>query len=55
MEAHVDGRTAADNGDGQDDQEAVERRRERRKFIVQLLVDWLPVIAAVANHALQRF
>ncbi|MFJ8351530.1 hypothetical protein ACIQ9J_35285 [Streptomyces sp. NPDC094153] len=48
----MDGQTIAENGDEQD---ADEQRRERRRFIRQLLIDWSPVMAAVANLVVQHF
>jgi hypothetical protein len=54
-EAHVEGKTPVDSGDEQGEQEAAERRRERRRLIAQLLIDWSPVIAGVANLVVQHF
>lgn len=50
----MEGKTPVDNGDEQDEQDAAERRRERRKLIGQLLVDWSPVLAGVANLVVQH-
>lgn len=54
-EARMEGKTSVDYGDEQDDQEAAERRRQRRKLIGQILVDWSPVLAGVANLVVQHF
>ncbi|WP_143060509.1 hypothetical protein [Streptomyces misionensis] len=54
-EEHVDGKTPVDSGGDQEEQEAAERRRERRKLVVQLLVDWSPVLAGLANLVVQHF
>jgi hypothetical protein len=46
-----------DDGEEQDEQEAAKRRRRRRergRIIRQLLIDWSPVLAAVANLVMQR-
>ncbi|MFF7369844.1 hypothetical protein ACWDUC_22435 [Streptomyces tricolor] len=48
------GKTPVESGDEQDEQEAAERRLERRRLIVQFLIDWSPVIAGVANLVVQR-
>jgi len=53
-EAHVEGTTPVGNGDEQDEQKAAERRRERRRLIGQLLIDWSPVLAGVANLVVQH-
>ncbi|MEU0586551.1 hypothetical protein [Streptomyces sp. NPDC006132] len=50
----MDGKTPVDNGDEQHEQEAAERRRERRRLIGQLLIDWSPVLAGVANLVVQH-
>ncbi|MEV0982512.1 hypothetical protein [Streptomyces sp. NPDC049915] len=47
----MEGKTPVEDGD---DQEAAERRRERRRLIRQLLVDWSPVLAGVANLVVQH-
>ncbi|MBC2904396.1 hypothetical protein [Streptomyces cupreus] len=47
----MEGQTTA--GDG--DQDAAERRRERRRLIRQLLIDWSPVLAGVVNLVVQHF
>ncbi|WP_153183191.1 hypothetical protein [Streptomyces sp. E5N91] len=53
-EAHMEGTTPVDNGDDQEEQEeAAERRQERRRLIGQLLIDWSPVLAGVANLVVQ--
>ncbi|MCP9213393.1 hypothetical protein [Streptomyces cucumeris] len=50
----MEGKTPVDNGDEQDEQDAAERRRERRRLIGQLLVDWSPLLAGVANLVVQH-
>ncbi|MFJ7898829.1 hypothetical protein [Streptomyces anthocyanicus] len=50
----MEGTTPVDNGDDQEEQEeAAERRQERRRRIGQLLIDWSPVLAGVANLVVQ--
>ncbi|MFF7903734.1 hypothetical protein ACFZCV_34005 [Streptomyces sp. NPDC007920] len=44
-----------ENGDEQDDQEAVERRRDRRRLVKQFLIDWSPVMAGLANLVVRHF
>ncbi|MFG2800592.1 hypothetical protein [Streptomyces pseudovenezuelae] len=51
----MEGKTPVDSGDEQGEQKAAERRRERRRLIGQLLIDWSPVIAGVANLVAQHF
>lgn len=48
----MEGQTTADDGD---DQETEKRRRERRQLIRQLVIDWSPVVAGVANLVVQHF
>ncbi|MGW6602861.1 hypothetical protein [Streptomyces sp. NPDC055036] len=48
----MEGRTPVDDGD---EEEAAERRRERRELIWQLLTDWSPVLAGIANLVVQQF
>ncbi|MFJ3826327.1 hypothetical protein [Streptomyces nodosus] len=50
----MDGQTIAEHGD-EHEEEAAEQRRERRRLIRQLLIDWSPVMAAVANLVVQHF
>ncbi|MEU8030673.1 hypothetical protein AB0C13_18815 [Streptomyces sp. NPDC049099] len=47
----MEGKTPVEDGD---EQEAAERRRERRRLIRQLLVDWSPVLAGLANLVVQH-
>lgn len=51
-EVHMEGQTAAEDGGEQD---ADGRRRERRRLLRQLLIDWSPVVAGVANLVVQHF
>ncbi|MER6433228.1 hypothetical protein ABT272_36725 [Streptomyces sp900105245] len=51
----MEGKAPADSGDEQDEQEAAERRRERRRLLAQLLIDWSPAIAGLANLVVQHF
>ncbi|MFJ9821158.1 hypothetical protein ACIRU3_39075 [Streptomyces sp. NPDC101151] len=51
----MEGKTPVDNGDEQDEQEPAERRRERRRLVGQILIDWSPVIAGVANLVVKHF
>ncbi|MEV3926447.1 MULTISPECIES: hypothetical protein [Actinomycetes] len=51
----MEGMTPVDNGDEQDEQGSAERRRKRRRRIGQLLIDWSPVLAGVANLVVQHF
>jgi hypothetical protein len=59
LEVHVDGKTPADDGEEQDEQEVAKqrrkRRRERGRIIRQILIDWSPVLAVVANLVVQRY
>ncbi|MFD8740799.1 hypothetical protein ACWGA9_43535 [Streptomyces sp. NPDC054950] len=48
----MEGRTTAEDGDEQD---ATEQRRERRRLVWQLLIDWSPTLAGVANLVVQHF
>jgi hypothetical protein len=48
----MEGQTTAEDGGEQDD--GTERRRERRRLIRQLLIDWSPVLAGVANLVVQH-
>ncbi|MFG3208077.1 hypothetical protein [Streptomyces sp. NPDC048192] len=50
----MEGKTPVDNGDEQGEQEAAERCRERRKLIGQLLIDWSPVLAGIADLVVQH-
>ncbi|MFF9490227.1 hypothetical protein [Streptomyces sp. NPDC014676] len=49
----MEGQTAASDGDKE--QETAEQRREQRRLIRQLLIDWSPVAAGVANLVIQHF
>lgn len=51
-EAHMVGKTPVDDGD---EEEAAEQRRERRRLTRQLLIDWSPVLAGIANLVVQHF
>ncbi|MFF0383012.1 hypothetical protein [Streptomyces sp. NPDC004286] len=51
----MEGRTPVENGDEQDDQEAVEQRRERRRLVIQFLIDWSPVITGLADLVVRHF
>lgn len=46
------GKTPVDDGD---EEEAAEQRRERRRLTRQLLIDWSPVLAGIANLVVQHF
>lgn len=46
------GETAASGGD---EERAVEHRQRRRQLIRQLLLDWSPVVAGLANLMVQHF
>lgn len=48
----MEGKTPVDNGD---EEEAAEQRQERRRLIWQLLIDWSPVLAGIANLVVQHF
>ncbi|MEU2380334.1 hypothetical protein [Streptomyces misionensis] len=51
----MEGKTPVDSGGDQDEQEAAERRRMRRRLVAQLLIDWSPVFAGLANLVVQHF
>ena len=51
----MEGKTPVDNGDEQDDQEAAERRQERRRLVEQFLIDWSPVMAGLADLVVRHF
>ncbi|MCW8383945.1 hypothetical protein [Streptomyces justiciae] len=46
------GKKPVDDGD---EEEAVEERRERRRLVWQLLIDWSPVLADIADRVVQHF
>jgi hypothetical protein len=48
----MEGKTPVDDGD---EEEAAEQRRERRRLTRQLLIDWSPVLAGIANLVVQHF
>ena len=48
----MEGKTPVDDGDKE---EAAEQRRERRRLTRQLLIDWSPVLAGIANLVVQHF
>ncbi|MEU6102733.1 hypothetical protein [Streptomyces flaveolus] len=48
----MEGQTTAPDGG---EQGSDERRRKRRLLIRQLLIDWSPVLAGVANLVVQHF
>jgi hypothetical protein len=48
----MEGKTPVDDGD---EEEAAEKRQERRRFTRQLLIDWSPVLAGLANLVVQHF
>ncbi|WP_333739901.1 hypothetical protein [Streptomyces sp. IBSBF 2806] len=48
----MEGKTPVDDGD---EKEAAEQRRERRRLTRQLLIDWSPVFAGIANLVVQHF
>lgn len=48
----MEGKTPVDDGD---EENAAKRRRERRRLIRQLLIDWSPVLAGIANLVAQHF
>ncbi|WP_328980600.1 hypothetical protein [Streptomyces canus] len=48
----MEGKTPVEDGD---EEEAAKRRRERRRFVRQLLIDWSPVLAGIANLVVQHF
>ncbi|MFJ4007995.1 hypothetical protein ACIPWL_31765 [Streptomyces sp. NPDC090023] len=51
----MEGKTPVENGDEQNDQEAVEQRQERRRLVKQFLIDWSPVMAGLADLAVRHF
>jgi len=48
----MEGKTPVDDGD---EEEAAEKRQERRRLTRQLLIDWSPVLAGLANLVVQHF
>ena len=47
----MESKTTADDGDEQD---AIERRRERRQLIWQILINWSLVLADVTIYVVQQ-
>ncbi|MFE7443792.1 hypothetical protein ACFU7X_25465 [Streptomyces chartreusis] len=47
----MEGRTPVDDGD---EETAAKRRQERRQLVRQLLLDWSPVLAGIANLVAQH-
>ncbi|MFJ4633863.1 hypothetical protein [Streptomyces sp. NPDC088847] len=47
------GQVVPEDGDGQE--EAGEQRRERRRLVRQLLIDWSPVLATLTSLAVRHF
>ncbi|MEW2511109.1 hypothetical protein [Streptomyces sp. NPDC046870] len=47
----MEGKTPVEDGD---EQGTAERRQGRRRLIRQLLIDWSPVLAGVANLVMQH-
>ncbi|MFJ8195206.1 hypothetical protein ACIQ8D_36555 [Streptomyces sp. NPDC096094] len=48
----MEGQTTAPDGG---EQGSSERSQKRRRLILQLLIDWSPVLAGVANLVVQHF